>query len=241
MSPLDFGEHAKSAFFSFLQNKGIEYCNFGTFVVRDGMIDSVGHHATNMSDEWAEEYYARELGQHDYILKGWDLLRDGRAVARFVQDENVARMLRDIAPETAHVVGRHMHHGMESAHVILGSSDLPAAPGSHRHFAFLFGGKAQDTAIVRNEMMKLEIAAMALMDRLRPALLAKFEAADIALSSRELDCLKHASEGKMRADIAHHLGVSLPTVDLHLASLRRRLGARTIAEAVAKGYRYGLI
>ena len=47
--------------------------------------------------------------------------------------------------------------------------------------------------------------------------------------------------GNQRKEIAFKFNVSLPTVDLHLANLKRKLSAATLAEAVGKGYRYGIL
>jgi DNA-binding CsgD family transcriptional regulator len=46
----------------------------------------------------------------------------------------------------------------------------------------------------------------------------------------------------MRYDrIAERLGISRPTVELHLANARRKLGARTREQALAKAVALGLL
>ncbi len=62
-----------------------------------------------------------------------------------------------------------------------------------------------------------------------------------ALSPRETDILAHHARGLHRAGIAHMLSLSVPTVDFHTRNLRAKLKAQTNAEAVAKGFRHGLL
>jgi DNA-binding NarL/FixJ family response regulator len=60
-------------------------------------------------------------------------------------------------------------------------------------------------------------------------------AAGVLLTPRELDVLGAISAGLSNKAIARQLGISLHTVKFHIESLFRKLGARTRAEAVAKG------
>ena len=53
------------------------------------------------------------------------------------------------------------------------------------------------------------------------------------LTARERQCLSLAAAGCATKQIARALGVSDKTVEFHLAGIRRKLGARTIAQAVA--------
>lgn len=54
----------------------------------------------------------------------------------------------------------------------------------------------------------------------------------VRLTARELDVLDGLMRGRRRDQLAHDLGVTVPTVDLHSANIRRKLGARTMPEAV---------
>jgi DNA-binding NarL/FixJ family response regulator len=60
-------------------------------------------------------------------------------------------------------------------------------------------------------------------------------AAGVLLTPRELDVLAAIGTGLSNKAIARQLGISLHTVKFHIESLFRKLGARTRAEAVAKG------
>ena len=57
-----------------------------------------------------------------------------------------------------------------------------------------------------------------------------------SLTPRERDVLLLAAKGLRRDRMAHALGVSIPTIDLHCASLRGKVGAKTTSEAVAKAF-----
>jgi DNA-binding CsgD family transcriptional regulator len=61
------------------------------------------------------------------------------------------------------------------------------------------------------------------------------------LSTRERDCLRYLAEGKRHEAIAHALGISRVTVELHLRSARQKLGAVTVNEAIAKAIVFGEI
>ena len=61
------------------------------------------------------------------------------------------------------------------------------------------------------------------------------------LTVRERDMLGALASGAHRQQIAWQANISVHTVDMHLANLRRKLSAQTLAEAVAKGYRYGIL
>jgi len=56
-----------------------------------------------------------------------------------------------------------------------------------------------------------------------------------ALSRREHEILLLSAKGLRRDRMAHSMGISIATVDLHCSNLRKKLGAKTTSEAVAKG------
>ena len=63
----------------------------------------------------------------------------------------------------------------------------------------------------------------------------------IQLTRRERDVLHGLINGRRRDQLAHDLDVAVPTIDLHSTNLRRKLGARTLAEAVAIALKCGLV
>lgn len=58
------------------------------------------------------------------------------------------------------------------------------------------------------------------------------------LTSRERDCLQLTAKGMRASQIADRLVIAEVTVGLHLRTARRKLGARTLPEAVAKAMLY---
>lgn len=53
----------------------------------------------------------------------------------------------------------------------------------------------------------------------------------MTLTERELQCLELACHGLEQKAIAHRLGISKRTVEIHHHTLREKLGARTMAQA----------
>jgi ATP/maltotriose-dependent transcriptional regulator MalT len=62
-----------------------------------------------------------------------------------------------------------------------------------------------------------------------------------ALTRRESQCLEGLARGLDNAGISRELQISLPTVALHLINARKKLGAVTREQAVARAVEMGLI
>lgn len=63
----------------------------------------------------------------------------------------------------------------------------------------------------------------------------------VTLSRRERDCLTYVATGSRMTEIAERLRIAESTVELHLRNARKRLGARTRDEAVARALTSGAI
>jgi DNA-binding CsgD family transcriptional regulator len=61
------------------------------------------------------------------------------------------------------------------------------------------------------------------------------------VTARELDVLRLVADGLRNAEIAERLFLSPRTVDYHVSSLLRKLGAHTRGEAVAAARRLNLL
>jgi DNA-binding NarL/FixJ family response regulator len=69
-----------------------------------------------------------------------------------------------------------------------------------------------------------------------PSLVARADARDFyELSPKQLAALRLLAQGLERRQIAERMGIGEETVKSHLAEVRRKLGARTSAQAVALG------
>nr|WP_161593752.1 helix-turn-helix domain-containing protein [Parerythrobacter lutipelagi] len=90
-------------------------------------------------------------------------------------------------------------------------------------------------------MRDLTIAARAFIDTMLCRLFAQMDGFSYDLTSREREVLRALASGMQRAQIAHSFNLAVPTIDLHLGNLRRKLDAATPAEAVAKAHRFGLL
>jgi DNA-binding NarL/FixJ family response regulator len=64
---------------------------------------------------------------------------------------------------------------------------------------------------------------------------------DEFLTDREVDVLRHVSDGNRNCDIAQRLFISQQTVKVHLKHIMDKLGASDRTEAVAIGVRRGFI
>jgi DNA-binding NarL/FixJ family response regulator len=67
------------------------------------------------------------------------------------------------------------------------------------------------------------------------------ELAPISLSMREMQVLTGMSQGKSNAQIGRELYLSEDTIKTHARRLFRKLGAKDRAEAVATGFRRGMM
>lgn len=63
----------------------------------------------------------------------------------------------------------------------------------------------------------------------------------LRLTPRQEQCLKLVADGQTFKVVANVLGLRPSTVDKHLDLMKRRLGARTLAHAVALGFREGYL
>ena len=66
-------------------------------------------------------------------------------------------------------------------------------------------------------------------------------ATETSLAPRETQCLELLTSGMKNEIIAKHMGITVHTVQLHLASAKRKLGAATREQALAKALTFRLI
>lgn len=87
----------------------------------------------------------------------------------------------------------------------------------------------------------LQPAMGAAMAAMRPIPEVAHAAADVGLTTREVEVLRAIALGHTNAEIASILHVSLRTIEHHRASILRKLGARTRAELVRYATERGLL
>jgi LuxR family quorum sensing-dependent transcriptional regulator len=93
-----------------------------------------------------------------------------------------------------------------------------------------------------DERRMIALAGLAVHDRARTlAGDLPFDGASGQMSSRERDALAFVAEGKSDWEISVILGVSQTTAHAHVENAKRKLGAKSRAQAVARAVRAGLI
>jgi two-component system, NarL family, nitrate/nitrite response regulator NarL len=125
-----------------------------------------------------------------------------------------------------------------------GSAEVPGLP------TVALGGAAQESAgalpgdaPARQVDAALRAVAAGLLVRApaSPAGFAMLGDAPVLLTPRELEVLSLVGDGYSNKAAARRLGISQHTVKFHLEAVFAKLGARTRAEAVARGLRRGLV
>ncbi|KXF82893.1 helix-turn-helix transcriptional regulator [Enterovibrio coralii] len=110
--------------------------------------------------------------------------------------------------------------------------------GAKSEFCMInFGSSCDDTAHIDSAILKAQIVAPALFDKM--AQLKK--RADISLTKRETECLLWVSEGKSSWETSVIIGCSERTVVFHLTNAMSKLGCANRYQAVSKAIILGLI
>lgn len=80
----------------------------------------------------------------------------------------------------------------------------------------------------------LQFMAMLFHRQIRCIASTERQIGDVALTSREFECLEWASHGKSAWEIGRILNISRCTAAFHLANAKKKIGVRTINQAIAK-------
>ncbi|MEP9360958.1 helix-turn-helix transcriptional regulator [Sphingomonas sp. KR3-1] len=125
----------------------------------------------------------------------------------------------------------------QPAGVTVPVQDHPAGPAC----LILFGG-TEETALQLVDTQTPWLATLALAFHLMAkAILPASNSLGPALSDREIACLRLAALGETLAEAANKLGVSVRTVELHVARASKKLNAANKIHAVAIAVGAGLI
>lgn len=228
-------------FYSYIHARGVAHCNLGGFqLTEDGKGDARQFSASLMPLSFQQEF-AQELARDDYVLLKAGELGPTRPAARFRIGLPALQEIAAFNPASVPVQQECARQGIVEGVAFIGDTlGAYRSPGG-RFFGFVFAGEKGSGEHIESLGQELELASYALLDRIAPSLHAHIDGFDEKLTPRERDVLRWLAEGSQRQDIAHRLSISVPTVDMHAANLRRKLGATTLAEAVAKGIRYCII
>lgn len=230
-----------AAYGDYLRGFGLDHFTLGFLEDASESSAQVLRIWTSLSDAWMEEYYARDFPSHDYVLATIAGLEPNRPLAVFDWGLHMADQPH-VAPTTRPVLRGVADAGMAAA---LSFAGRRVEGGRERMFAASFGSASASAEETRRRIdahrNELVIAAFAMAPLLAPALDALPDPGERALTGRERDVLARFAQGLRPDRIADHMGLSKRTIDMHAANARRKLKARTLAEAVAKGVRRGLI
>jgi DNA-binding CsgD family transcriptional regulator len=223
----------------------VRSCGLDHFVLGMASGDPVGDPAveirSSLPDAWMEEYDALDHVRHDYVVQQMEALGPDRPLLASVWGQTTADQ-PEVSARTGQVLRGVADAGLGNAVSFMGQG---VAGGDQTWFAATFGCRRQDREVMlervatrRNELL---IAAFAMFPYLRPALERQRAGIEEELTGREVDVLARFSEGLRPDRIAHRMGISKRTVDMHSVNARRKLKARTLAEATAKAVRFDLI
>lgn len=228
-------------FYEYLHAVGVEHCNFGGFQLTDEGKGDVHDFAGSLLPEPFLEEFTAELACDDYVVLKADELKAHKPIDRFRIGLPTLDEVGAFNARSRIVQAECARHGIEDGFAIIGNTTDLDKPGPSRFYGFVFAGEISAGDHIRGMAGELEVASQILLDRIQPWIMAHAAGFGYDLTDRELDVLAWLTNGLQRQEIAHRLSISVATVDMHLANLRRKLAATTLAEAAAKAIRYGLL
>lgn len=217
-----------------LQPLGIDTVNYGFFdagAAERAEADIL--FLTTMSDDWMSHYYDRGLAQRDmHVVR----LMSGKMTPYFWGLSTLAKA--NEGEQRTALEG--MEVGLRSGLCVPLASPLEAS----KPVAAINFGSSLDEAAFRQVMNEHGPALTSIANVLHNTSIRQIwnsQDAGRTLSVRERDCLQFVADGKRHDAIAHSLGIAVITVDVHLRNARKKLMARTLSEAVARGLLFGVL
>ena len=194
----------------------------------DGTADGV----TTMPKAWVDHYFA----------SGYDKLDPGQGRASLLQRTGGDSFEAPKPGETWSKAMAQMNADIRQLHAT-GSFFVPhstAQPGVTSMVNFITDASGESyERWVEASAPKLRLLAAAAHARMMQ--LSRTLPTEVTLTGRERDVLRWLAEGLRVDRIAERMGVSNRTVEVHLASARRRVGAKTREQALAIAINSGLI
>jgi DNA-binding CsgD family transcriptional regulator len=211
-----------------LATAGVIWCDYA--YTSDSQVPKAGRlvRYSSLPQAWLEHYDAQAFAKHDPAV-------------RHCTHANTPVMTGTEPPERGSVEAWRFWDDARSAGFGGGVAIPLRTPGS------ALGGFSLVTGIAGREFLSWHKAygrwaalAAHVVDQ-RTLILAALPAVRPRLSRRERECLTWLAVGMRHDRIAERLGITRPTVELHLANARRKFGARTREQALAKAVALGLL
>jgi DNA-binding CsgD family transcriptional regulator len=219
-----------------LARLGLDQVNYGFFdpVAADEAQAQVLFLST-MERDWLQHYDDVALHRHDSMVI---TLRQGRLMPYRWGESVIARLDDPLSIDAARQA---QEAGIRSALCVPLTSPLaPTRPMG----AMTLGSSLHDERDLVDGLGELSAGLLALTQlfhALSRGPLVRDRSGARPLSVRERDCLTYLAHGLRQDAIAHRLGVSLGTVELHLRNARLKMAASSLAQAVARALTYGEI
>ncbi|MBB4286975.1 helix-turn-helix transcriptional regulator [Roseospira goensis] len=220
-----------------LRRQGVSWVNY-TYLDHDWATDGPGlDFWTNMPRHWMETYDRENMVQDDYSVR-WVL--GGRVEARLLTGSDYLADMPDLRAGEADVLAAARDCTGLRAGYCGRLADL--VPG--RTTGFMLGiesRRADSVRLVATHGDWFAFIMTALHERVAALRESGGAPAERPLTLRERDVLCGVARGEDGATIGHRLRIAEGTVAACLASVRRKLKARTTEQAVAKAVLAGFL
>ena len=208
-SEVDAPGEVGQALFGVLRNYGAK-----SLVLADWMGETVRHFTLEGPDGWYDYYFKHDLRRGNPVFRN---LR--RRSTGFVWSEIDDRCAGD----------QRWFDALDEFEMPDGMSVTSHGPNGQLGWISFTAERIELSPL---ERQAISLAGLALHDRLR--MLAGAVGKPVHLSERERDCLGFVAQGKSDWEISVILSISQSTVHTHVENAKRKLGARTRAQAVAR-------
>jgi len=177
---------------------------------------------------WMDQYFTQDYAHIDPIVR-----RSKCDPSPFLWSEAAPFVRAEHSAIASRMFGEAAEFNLKAGFVV------PMTPPRGEVIAASLGGEAADVPPEAHGMIAVICAyaigrAIELRDREK-------KRRRSGLTTREVECLKWAADGKTEWEISAILSISEHTADKHLANARRKLGAANRAQAVANAIRWGII
>lgn len=240
--PVEVYRKADRALYDYLDKLGVDQCNYGVFETNDGVCEPVQFANSRLSPQFLDEYSGEHMERDDFVMLASNALDERCPVARFRIGRQAAMEWPTKFAASSKVQLRCADQGIEDGIAYIGRTQRGKRHEIERFFGFVYatsdphGGK-----VVRDRIDEIQLATHAFMNRCLGIVEAITDEYSFGLTVREVEILRLLADGCQREQIAERRSLSVSTVDFHLGNLRKKLGASTLAEAVAKAFRYGVL